>query len=153
MRNLTIAAILLVSTCSCDPDRIYEKNIRIPDGIWNVDHAVSFELMVEDTISSCNLYINIRNTSMYPYSNLHLRIRTTAPSGDSVEERFEVVLADEKGKWQGSGLGDIWDIQKLYKQNVRFAQKGKYLIEYRQDMRPDNLPFIMDVGLRVEKAR
>jgi gliding motility-associated lipoprotein GldH len=147
---LTVAAAILLG--SCDPDRIYEKNIRIPDGIWYRDNIVAFELTIEDTISTHNLYVNIRNTNLYPLSNLYLFITTTAPSGHSIRDTVEVILADEKGKWLGSGLGDIWDLQQLYKQNVRFAQRGAYRFEYEQAMRTEKLPFILDVGLRVEKA-
>ena len=138
---------------SCDPDRVYEKNIRIPDGIWDRNNPVYFEVIVQDTITPYNLYINIRNTGLYPFSNLYLFITTTAPSGHSVKDTVEIILADEKGKWLGEGLGDIWDLQRLYKQNVRFAQKGLYMFEYEQAMRMEKLPFILDAGLRVEKAR
>lgn len=138
---------------SCDPDRVYEQNIRIPDGIWDRNDPVRFEVIIQDTITPHNLYINIRNTGLYPVSNLYLFITTTAPSGHSVKDTVEVILADEKGKWLGKGLGDIWDLQRLYKKNVRFAQKGMYLFEYEQAMRIEKLPFILDAGLRVEKAR
>ena len=143
---------LLLAISSCDPDRLYEKNIKIPDGVWHRDNIVQFEFMVEDTISSHNLYINVRNTSLYPMSNLYLFVTTVAPSGHSVRDTVEIILADEKGKWLGSGLGDIWDLQQPYKRNVRFAQRGKYIFNYEQAMRTERLPFILDVGLRVEKA-
>ena len=153
MRHIFIlsfaAAILLFS---CDPKGVYEKNIKIPDGIWYRENILHFEVVIEDTIRSHNLYVNVRNTSLYPMSNLYLFIETTAPSGHSVRDTVEVILADPKGKWLGSGLGDIWDLQQLYKQNVRFAQKGKYSFGFMQAMRTEKLPFILDVGLRVEKA-
>ena len=147
---LSFFTILILN--SCDPDRVYEKNIRIPDGIWYKDNIVQFELQIEDTISSHNLYINVRNTSLYPMSNLYVFVTTTAPSGHSIRDTIDVILADDKGKWLGSGLGDIWDLQQMYKENVRFAQHGKYVFEYEQAMRTEKLPFILDVGLRVEKT-
>jgi gliding motility-associated lipoprotein GldH len=146
----TLTAILFVS---CDPNRVFEKNIRIPDGIWDRNNQVRFEVIIEDTITPHNLYINVRNTGMYPVSNLYLFITTTAPSGHTIKDTVQVILADERGKWLGKGLGDIWDNQRLYKEQVRFAQKGKYIFEYEQAMRIEKLPFILDVGLRVEKAR
>jgi gliding motility-associated lipoprotein GldH len=148
--------LLFFSICfiinGCDPGRVYEKNIKIPDGIWKADEPVRFEVTVEDTVSAHNLYINVRNTSLYPMSNLYLFVTTTAPSGHGVKDTVEITLADEKGKWLGSGLGDIWDLQQPYKQNVRFAQRGKYTFVFEQAMRTEHLPFIIDVGLRVEKA-
>jgi gliding motility-associated lipoprotein GldH len=147
---VALTAILLIS---CDPNRVFEKNIRIPDGIWDRNNPVRFEVVVEDTITPHNLYINVRNTGMYPVSNLYLFVTTIAPSGHKIKDTVQVILADERGKWLGKGLGDIWDNQKLYKEQVRFAQKGEYIFEYEQAMRLEKLPFILDVGLRVEKAR
>ena len=147
-----ILLVTIISVTSCDPSRVFEDNIRIPDGVWEQDNIIRFDLMVEDTISAYNLYVNVRNASLYPMSNLYLFIRTTAPSGHSILDTVEVILADERGKWLGSGLGDIWDLQQAYKQNIRFAQRGEYTFEYEQAMRVERLPFILDVGLRVEKA-
>lgn len=138
---------------SCDTHRLYEKNIKIPDGIWAHDNIIRFEVDVEDTLGTVNMYVNVRNTSLYPNSNLFIFITTVAPSGHSIRDTVEVVLADDRGKWMGSGLGDIWDLQQLYKENIRFAQQGKYLFEFEQAMRAENLPFILDVGLRIEKVK
>jgi gliding motility-associated lipoprotein GldH len=147
---VTLSVLFLVS---CDPGRVYEKNIRIPEGIWTQNYPVHFEIIVEDTITPHNLYINVRNTGMYPFSNLYLFVTTTAPSGHTIKDTVQIILADEKGKWLGNGFGDIWDNQRLYKEHVRFAQKGKYIFKYEQAMRLERLPFILDVGLRVEKVK
>ena len=150
--QLLLLILFVLPQQSCDPDRVYETNIKIPDGIWSQDNVIQFEVMIEDTSSNHNLLVNVRNTSLYPTSNLYLFIKTTAPSGHSVTDTVDVILADDRGKPLGSGLGDIWDLQQLYKQNIRFAQKGRYLFEYQQAMRIDRLPFVLDVGLRVEKV-
>ena len=105
--NFQLLALFAILFQSCDPGRVYEKNIRIPDGIWSEDNIIQFEVPVEDTLSFHNLYVNVRNTSLYPTSNLYLFIKTTAPSGHAVIDTFEVILADSRGKWLGSGLGDI----------------------------------------------
>ena len=151
--SLLVAAGSFLVLLSCDPGRVYEKNIKIPDGIWFKDHKVSFEVFIDDTVSAHNLYVNVRNTSLYPFSNLYLFIETTAPSGHMIRDTFEVILADERGKWLGNGLGDIWDLQQAYKRNVRFAQRGKYFFQYQQAMRMDKLPFILDTGLRIESVK
>ena len=151
-RNLFLLILLVIFLpFSCDRNRVYEKNIRIPDGVWNRFEPVHFKVIIEDTVSLHNLYINVRNTSMYPMRNLYLFVETTAPSGHTLTDTVEILLADEKGKWYGSGLGDMWDLSQLYKQNIRFAQEGMYGFSYEQAMRTENLPFILDVGLRIEK--
>jgi len=143
---------LLLLVFSCDPSRVYEENIKIPEGVWLHEHPIAFEVAITDTITPYNLYINVRNSGMYPMQNLYVFITTTAPSGHSVKDTVQVMLADNKGKWLGKGLGDIWDLQRPYKRNVRFVQTGKYLFEFEQAMRMEKLPFILDVGLRIEKT-
>ena len=81
---------------------------------------------------------------------IHLAISTFLSKRHTIRETFEITLSDDRGKWLGSGLGDMWDLQQIYKTNVRFAQRGKYTVEYQQGMRMDKLPFLLDVGLRIE---
>lgn len=150
-RHPFIALLMIAAAlASCDPHRVYEKNTKVPYGIWNRDNPVVFSVDIRDTVSTCNLYINVRNTGMYPMRNLYLFIKTTAPSGNSVVDTVDVLLAGEKGKWYGKGLGDIWDLSTLYKKGIRFAQEGTYTFSFEQAMRMENLPFILDVGLRIE---
>lgn len=136
---------------SCDPKRVYEKNINIPKDKWHQKNIIKFEAEITDTSSLHNIYINIRNRSEYPMLNLYLFIKTTSPLGFSVKDTFECILADEKGKWYGKGFGNIWSNQILYKQNVKFPFPGIYIFEYEQAMRIEKLPGIVDVGLRIEK--
>jgi len=153
--NRIICLILFLAAClliSCHTGRVYEKNIKIPEGIWNYNKPVTFMVQIDDTISAHDLYINVRNTGMYPMRNLFIFVKTTAPSGHSITDTVEIMLADEKGRWYGKGLGDIWDLSQLYKKNIRFAQEGMYVFTYEQAMRVEDLPFILDVGLRIEKS-
>lgn len=145
-----IAATLLLP--ACDKSRIYEENKEIPQNVWNKDYIVKFEAEITDTINPANFYINVRNADGFPYANLFLFIKTTFPNGKVSNDTLECILADEKGKWLGSGMGDIYDNQILFKRNVRFPLSGKYTFEYQHGMRVENIPLIMDVGLRIEKA-
>ena len=153
--------IFLISLllASCDPNRVYEENIKIPEGIWNVNNPLLFEVEIFDTVSLHNVYINVRNAGMYQFSNLCLFINITSPNGTTQRVSIECILADEKGKWLGSGLGDIWDNQILFSKGVKFHKKGTYKFVFEQAQRYgersyiENLPFIMDIGLRIERQQ
>ena len=152
---IKLSAFLLVFVIffsSCDSARIYEENQTIPENVWSSDNVLKFNVTVVDTISPANFYVNVRNADGYPYNNLFLFIKTIFPTGKISDDTLECVLADEKGKWLGSGMGDIYDNQIPFKRNVRFPIAGKYTFEIQQGMRVDKIPLIMDIGLRVEKA-
>jgi len=149
---LFIIAMSALAFASCDRNKVYEEYVEIDDYVWNSAKPLSFEFEISDTTALHDIYVNVRHANQYPYSNLWLFINSWAPSGQKAVDTIQCVLADEHGKWTGSGLGDIWDKQILWKKNVRFATAGKYHVEYNQAMRTENLVGIMDMGLRVELA-
>ncbi len=154
MRNVFLSCFLFLVSCfftSCDSKRIYDKNVEITGNTWNAADKLKFEVEITDTVSGNNVLINVRHGGLYPYSNLFLFINTTFPNGKTTRDTLECPLADERGKWYGDGLGDLWDAQILFKRNVRFSQSGTYTFEFEQAMRVEQLPGIMDVGLRIEK--
>lgn len=137
---------------SCDPNQVYENNIELNNYTWNKDSIKIFKVDIQDTINPHNIYINVRNTSQYEMQNLFLFIQTESPSGIKLEDTFECYLADERGKWTGKGWGDIYENQFIYKKNIRFPVSGTYTFEFVQGMRIDNLKYISDIGLRIEKV-
>lgn len=135
---------------SCKKAALYDKNLEINDGNWSIVQKPQFLVSIEDTLQNTDVYINLRNSSCYPYSNIFLFINTTFPNGKQARDTLECILANDKGQWLGDGLGDIWDNRILFKKNVRFPQKGVYTFEFEQAMRLDPLPCISDIGLRLE---
>ncbi len=106
---------------------------------------------VLDTVSLFNLFVNIRNTGNYKYSNLFLFVDVFQPEGKIERDTIECILADSRGKWLGSsGSGSIWDNQILFNRKARFPGVGKYVFRFTQAMREKELEGIMDVGLRIE---
>ncbi len=145
---MLLPLLLLVS---CDSKRVYEQNIEIPQGIWNNKNILRFEVNIADTLQPHNVYINVRNTGAYPYSNLYLFLETEFPDKVMARDTIECILADNGGHWLGNGSGDIWDNRILFKSGVRFRKSGRYVFSLEQAMRVDNLPMIMDMGIRIEK--
>lgn len=137
--------------CSCNKGVIFQKYISIPDNNWVANKPVTFTVPVDDTVSPYNIYINIRQANDYDFSNIYMFIDITAPNNQTERDTINCLLADNSGRWLGSGLGDIWDNKIWFKRNARF-HKGEYKFTYTQAMRVDTLQQIMDVGLRVEKA-
>lgn len=137
---------------SCDQTRIFEQYTKIPGSTWNNKNIVHFNVNVADTVSPYNIYINIRNRSQYQYCNIFMFITTYAPNGEFVRDTFEITLADNKGKWLGKGIGNVWNLQVPYHKNIKFPNRGIYMFDIEQAMWEKDLAHITDIGLRVEKT-
>ncbi len=149
---LYLLSFLSATIISCDANRVFDENKQIEKAIWSQEEPLVFLVSITDTVSAHNVYLNVRNAGMYPFSNLFLFINTRFPQGQIDRDTAEVTLATPDGKWLGDGLGDIYDNRILFHRNVRFPQAGEYRFEIFQAMRVNPLPGIMDAGIRIEKA-
>jgi gliding motility-associated lipoprotein GldH len=138
-------------TTACDPGLVYEKNAKIDPESWQVSNKIPFELEVYDTLALLNFYINIRHTTDYKYRNIFLFFDTFYPEGSQSRDTIEIILADNRGKWFGKGIGNIRNNQVLLKRGFSFPLKGSYKFRFEQGMREPELKGILDVGIRIEK--
>ena len=67
--NLCFFMILILGLYSCDSKQVFDEYKTIPTS-WHKDSIVSFKIIPPDTINTYNLFVNIRNTSDFKYSNL-----------------------------------------------------------------------------------
>jgi gliding motility-associated lipoprotein GldH len=147
-------SLLVVLTSSCDSNKIFEEYIEVENANWKKENIASFEFNAKDTTTAHNLYINVRNTGTYSYSNLYLFVTMQGPSGGLLKDTVNCILADNRGKWLGSGVGDLWDLRIPYVGGFKFAQSGNYIVTLEQGMRVEaGLEGITDIGLRVEMVK
>jgi gliding motility-associated lipoprotein GldH len=137
---------------SCDDNGLYDQNRDIKDGVWDIKQHLVFDFDVPDSVTKYNFYFNVRNTDEYPYSNIYVFFKTTFPNGKTGVDTVEFPLADENGRWYGKGQGDVHDCRLVFRQNVRFPLAGKYHMEIEQAMRMEQLPGVLNAGIRIEKA-
>lgn len=144
--------LIVIFLGSCDSKMAFEQNKPVPGAVWSADKKIIFETYISDTISPYNLYINIRNTGNFQFSNLYIFVDVFMPDGKIERDTIECILADAQGRWLGkSGSGSVWDNQILFNRKTRFPRSGKYVFRFEQAMRQKELEHIMEVGLRVEK--
>lgn len=148
-------SILLIASVSCgDKNTLYNAYEDIEDGQWFVNKKYMFRFEVTDTTQAYNLYYLVRNAQQYPYYNLYLTRELKGPDGKNLLVRLdEMYLSDETtGKPRGSGLGDLYDHKFVFQRNYRFPKSGAYTFTIAQSMRQNPLPFVMGIGLSVEKV-
>ena len=97
-----------------------------------------------------DVLLDVRHSQTYPYSNLYVFLTYRFPNGKSRVDTVECTLADERGRWRGSGFGDLVDQRFMLNQGVQFPLKGRYGLEVKHGMRQDPLPSVANIGLRLE---
>lgn len=153
MKNSFLLLFTLgVLVSGCNRNDIYIKYKTIPEGGWHSDSVYTFDVPITDISTPYNVYINIRNKADYPYQNLWLFVSELSRDSVMKTDSIECYLADDRGKWLGSGVGSVHEMPLLIKQNITFKKKGNYQYKLMQGMRDTILAGINDIGLRVEKV-
>jgi gliding motility-associated lipoprotein GldH len=136
---------------ACGNDSVFNQFQSVKETGWYKDSMVVFNVEIADTAQHYNVLLNVRNGGEYPYQNLWLFINRIGPDSVVLNDTVECYLADQRGKWKGSGIGSVYEISVLYLQNTTFSKSGNYIYKIRQGMREDRLKGISDIGLMVEK--
>lgn len=143
---------------SCDSNRVYDEYKSVPNK-WNKDSVISFKVNPPDSLNRYNLFVNLRNTNEYKYSNLFLIVEMAFPHGKTITDTLEYKMADPTGKLLGTGLTDIKENKLWYKENIIFNESGPYTVNIQHAMRENgkvngvvDLEGITDVGFRIERT-
>ena len=99
-------AILGLVISSCDSNRIFDEYKTVPNQ-WHKDSIVEFEITPPDSTNAYNLFVNLRNTSEYKYSNLFLIVEMNFPNGKKVKDTLEYQMAKPSGEFLGTGFSDV----------------------------------------------
>ena len=148
--TLSLSILLAGSGCT-DPNAVIDQNTSIENLTWSYANKVKNDVKIDDPSVLYNVYINLRVTGNYRYSNLFMIVRRNGPGLNS-RTRFELKLANPDGQWLGEGSGNLYAFQVPIITNFKFPAKGTYHFEIEQNMRDNPLREVSDVGLRVEKV-
>ena len=157
MKVFRLVAILsiLVSVWGCDDRVVYKAHEDIKDGLWYIKNVPEFKVEIKDTVSTYNISYLFRNTLQYPYYNLYITRQFIGPNGRPISNALEELFVSSEitGKPYGKGLGDLFDHKVPFLKNYSFPRSGKYTFTLSQSMRQNPLPFLMSVGISVEKVQ
>jgi gliding motility-associated lipoprotein GldH len=140
---------------ACKPSPQYQDHYTLPSAQWASTFQPQFKFEITDTAAAYQLFLLIRHTDAYPFSNIWINMDSKGPRYSSFSKfRVEVPLAATNGQWLGRGMGEIWE-QRVPINSLQmpafFPHKGLYTVRLTQDMRRDPLPEVLTIGLRLEK--
>lgn len=143
---------------ACDSNIVVSKNKTV-SGVWNKEEVINFEIPELDSLKTYNVFVNIRNTNNYRYSNIFLIVEMNFPHGKVITDTLEYKMANPDGTWLGTGIGSVKENKLWYKENVSFHEEGNYKINISQAVRNNgnvegvtNLEGITDIGFSIEES-
>jgi gliding motility-associated lipoprotein GldH len=153
--HLLIIASGFFALSSCQTVDVFEKNIPIPKQAWSSQFKPEISFEITDTVSRYDVFVVLRHTNAYRYKNLWVNIAIQGPGNTTFNQSLEMELATDDKGWTGTGMDDV------YEQRVRISpaqkpwelKKGTYRFRLSNIMREDPLEHVMNVGIRVEKAK
>jgi gliding motility-associated lipoprotein GldH len=144
---------MLSLTGCADKNVVIDESSEVPNHNWAYTNRYRYDVNISDEKQAYNLYMNLRVTDNYKYSNIFVLITTISPDKKSHVTRYELKLAGKDGEWFGKGSGNLYSYQALFRTDYKFPAKGVYQFYIEQNMRDNPLRGVSDVGLLVEKAQ
>lgn len=155
--TLCLLFCLLIS-CQQDNKVIFDE-FQPTKGVWKKNDVKTFVWNVQDTLSSTNLFMNVRVNNDYPYSNMFVISKLYKPNAEVVIDTIQFQMTDPNGALLGNGFSDIKESKLWLKENYIFNKAGKYKLTLEQAVRAlgdvegvSELKGVSEVGFRIEKV-
>ena len=143
--------LLAIVVTSCNSNIVFDDYNSFENQSWNADSSVIFNFSITDTTVLNQLVVKVRHTIDYEFQNLFLFVKAEEL------DTLEILLSNKEGKWLGSGISDIREVEFICEDCPNFDKKGNYTIEIEQAMRYgklnkiQNLNNISAIGISIQR--
>jgi gliding motility-associated lipoprotein GldH len=148
--------VLLVAfvMAGCKPTPIAEANFEFDESLqWKKSEPVSLKLDIRENAEPCELYLDVRYTTLFPFDKLQLHVKEISDKGIVIPRDVTVEIKNQEG-FVGDISGDIGDIERELDSNKQYTDHGVYTYEISFNHPVDVLLGIMELRLRaVPKAK
>lgn len=151
MKLVSILIFSVIIFSACGKMEVYEQSKPFAQQEWKSSDATSFTFNIQDTAARYNLFMVLRHTDAYRYKNIWVDILVKAPD-TTYNIKREFILSDNT-RWLGAAMDDIIEHRINFNTVPVPLKKGAYVFTLKQAMREDPLQYILNAGVRVEKAK
>ena len=148
--------VLLVALgmAGCKPTPIAEAKFEFDESLqWKKSEPVSLKLDIRENAEPCELYLDVRYTTLFPFDKLELHIKEISDQGVVVPRDVTIEIRDKDG-FVGDISGDLGDVERVLDSNKQYEDHGLYTYEISFNHPVDVLLGIMELRLRaVPKAK
>jgi gliding motility-associated lipoprotein GldH len=153
-KSLFFLLFVSFAMVSCDPTPIAEAKFEFEESLqWKKSEPVSLKLDIRENAEPCELYLDVRYTTLFPFDKLLLHVKEISDKGIVIPRDVTVEIKNQEG-FVGDISGDIGDIERELDSNKQYTDHGVYTYEISFNHPVDVLLGIMELRLRaVPKAK
>src|SRR6187399_2383935 len=151
-KRLFIVLLASFVFVSCTTVDLYEKTVFLPDHEWKGDYKPEFNFTITDTTTAYQVFFVIRHTEKYNYNNIWINLYSQPPGDTLHKAPYELQLATNEKGWLGTGMDDIYEQRRELTGKIPL-KAGQYKLMLENIMREDPLKEVLNVGIRIEKAK
>jgi gliding motility-associated lipoprotein GldH len=157
LKNKALCALLCVflaiAYTSCDHREIYYNFRELKNTEWAQNDTLFFD--IDSTLFELNrpyrMSIEVTNNVNYPYQNIWFFVQMNLENDSTFSNiSKEYLLADEFGKWKGSGFGSLYQLS-LPMDDIVFKEKRNYRVKIEHGMQDEPLTGIEKLGIKISK--
>lgn len=143
--------LLYFTLASCSGKEKYSHYCHIENGKWHRDSTLVFAIDSLD-LSSGNMYdatVELTINRGYPYRDLWIVVNQNLTDSISHADTIRYLLADQHGKWMGSGVGGLNQYSFPY---LSFAPRDSvynYRLTIHHAMEDEVLRGVEKVGIKL----
>jgi gliding motility-associated lipoprotein GldH len=153
-KSLFFLLFVSFAMVSCDPTPIAEAKFEFEESLqWKKSEPVSLKLDIRENAEPCQLFLDVRYTTLFPFDKLQLHVKEISDKGIVIPRDVTVEIKNQEG-FIGDISGDIGDIERELDSNKQYTDHGVYTYEISFNHPVDVLLGIMELRLRaVPKAK
>lgn len=146
-----VTGLLFSSLLSCAEGEVYYRFHHIENGRWYRDSTLVFSMdsVALHPAKRYDVTIEITTNRAYPYRDLWVQINQNLTDTLFRSDTLHYRLADDYGRWLGSGAGGLNQLSLPYLSSVPLVTTCPYAVHIRQTMTDDPLAGIEKVGVKV----
>lgn len=151
LKYMGSVVLFTLSLISCGSDAFYEESHVVDDQIWNAADVANFSFVIQDTLATYNMYLDIKHLTDYPFQNLYVLLHSSFPNGRSISEQHSLELQEKGGTWMGECKRNSCELRFILRENMRFDELGPHGLSVEQYTRKTTLLGVKSISLVLEK--
>ena len=142
--------IILIVINSCKPTN--NDYYSFPKSTWSSKKIVQFDITTKDSLEQKTMQVSIRHNTTYKYQNIIFLVHHSFKEKKISTDTIEVLLAQDNGKWLGTGKGNIRELSRTL-QPPKTYENGRHTFSLELAMRDnttvelENLYGISDISI------